>query len=722
MGEGQSGLDTRGGNADKVEDKRHKISYAATDYALSDRQLYPHFFRMLQNDRLYYKIIAQLMKRYGWTWVGILTMDSDSGETETLALTKYLTSYGICIAFTLKFNSYSASSAENFEKAKITVQQSTAEIIIMCGAFNYIILHMLERQKAIYYGKTLILPPSWTSNDHLTFYYIEVLNGTLTVDLIPLQFPADKDFFYKITPSKRPKDKILEDLWIVGFRCLSENVAKNKFYESSYKFTLSNCTGKEYFLIESVDDMYGGTVPRTYYAVKAMASALHEMHVHLEGQPDETTINSHNYRQLHPYLKNLKNILEVNRTLLFDEKGEVGLPYLIDNWYQFPNFSSNINQLGTFTEWAPEDQQLKVTSDYLITRNLESKFPRSQCSDNCLPGYRKVVRPGTQACCYDCAQCPVGEISNRFDSENCIKCSYIEWPNEKKDQCIPRIEEYLSYNNDVIVVVFAFSSVILFLITAGILVIFILFKDTPIVKANNKSLSFVLLGSIMLSFPCVFLFLGRPVDITCMLRQTSFSVIFSTGVSCILGKTVMIYIVFKATKPGSAWGKWVNMKMANFIVVIFSSVQILINISWLIISLPFQELDTQSYPGKIIIQCNEGSVIAFYSVLGYMGFLAAVSFFIAFLARTLPDSFNEAKYITFSMLVFCSVWIAMIPAYLSTRGKDMVSVEIFAILTSSAGLLVCIFFPKCYIILLRPEMNTKAYLLSNNKQSVHITA
>ncbi|XP_072000392.1 vomeronasal type-2 receptor 26-like [Engystomops pustulosus] len=306
-------------------------------------------------------------------------------------------------------------------------------------------------------------------------------------------------------------------------------------------------------------------------------------------------------------------------------------------------------------------------------------------------------------------------ISHNY-SDSCMKCTDLEWSNEKKDRCVPMMKEFLSYTDDTIVLGISLVSSIFSFLTFLILMTFIFYKDTAIVKANNRNLSFLLLVSIMLSFLCVFLFLGHPVDLTCMLRQVSFGILFSVAVSCVLTKTIIVCIAFKATKPGSTWKRWIGSKWPNSLVSFLSSIQVIICMTWLTVAPPYPELDTHSYPGKIIVQCNEGSVYWFYSVLGYMGVLASVSFVMAFLARTLPDSFNEAKYITFSMLVFCSVWIAMIPAYLSTRGKYMVAVEIFAILTSSAGLLGCIFFPKCYIILWRPELNTRMLLLEGRSR------
>ncbi|XP_043932162.1 vomeronasal type-2 receptor 26-like [Protopterus annectens] len=338
------------------------------------------------------------------------------------------------------------------------------------------------------------------------------------------------------------------------------------------------------------------------------------------------------------------------------------------------------------------------------------KVPHSVCTESCQFGYQKVSRQGQPLCCFDCIACSKGEINNQTDAVSCLKCEEDFWSNEKRDMCIPKSLEYLSYE-DPIGATLVFFSVTLSGLSVTIFCIFIKFKDTPVVKANNCELSYFLLNALTLCFLCSLLFIGWPMKLNCMFRQVVFGLTFSFCVSCILAKTVTVVIAFSATKPGSRLRNWVGSRVPASIVIIGSLVQMIICLTWLSISAPFPEVNKTSQAGKIIIECNEGSAFAFWSMVGYLGLLAVVSFIVAFLARNLPGSFNETKLITFSMLVFVSVWLSFIPAYLSTRGKYMVAVEIFAILVSSAGMLGCIFLPKCYIIILRPEMNTKGYMV-----------
>nr|XP_014352008.1 PREDICTED: extracellular calcium-sensing receptor-like [Latimeria chalumnae] len=695
-----------------------QISYYAGADVLSDKFQFPSFFRTIPDGEIRSRSIVGLLLHFGWTWVGILVEDTDFGELSRQGLQEELNKAKICIGFSEIIPTI--YSAEMNKRIVEVIKTSSVNAIVIICYDGYLMPLMEEINMHNITGKIWVATESSsTSTSLFKSDLAKTLSGAIGIATHKDNILGFRDFLLKLHPITSKNNLYLETFWEHAFGCIWPKADNNQTEATNESNNIIKlCTGTENLneLNLSFFDVSESRVPyNVYNSVYAAAHALHDLYACIPGEgpfANGTCANIQYFEpwQLFHYVKNVYFKNKLGEEIYFDEKGISPALYDIINWHLTPDGNMKYIEAGRIDFTAPPGKELLINNSALMWNGGQTQIPQSVCSESCSPGYRKAVRRGQPICCFDCIQCSEGEIANQTDSPDCLECPDDYWSNDRRDRCIPKSIEFLSYKDPLGAVLASFS-IFSSLIPVSILCIFIWYRNTPIVKANNRELSYVLLLSLILCFLCSLIFIGRPSIETCMLRQTAFGIIFAFSVACVLAKTIMVVIAFNATKPNSNLKKWVGPKLPNTIVVTCSLLQIIICIAWLASLPPFPEKNIKSEPGKIIIECNEGSTVAFWCMLGYMGLLAIVSFIVAFLARNLPDSFNEAKFITFSMLVFVTVWLSFIPAYLSTKGKYMVAVEIFAILASSAGLLVCIFFPKCYIILLRPGFNTKEYLM-----------
>ncbi|XP_031762389.1 vomeronasal type-2 receptor 26 [Xenopus tropicalis] len=394
------------------------------------------------------------------------------------------------------------------------------------------------------------------------------------------------------------------------------------------------------------------------------------------------------FPQILQYVKRVKVNNSAGQELAFDKNGDQIFSLEYVNWQALSNGE---------TKHIPFATLKKFPESHIVLSN-NSVFWSG--------GYTEIAVHLTTAFQLKIVDSMMLIIFVLLDSTSCIRCPDNMWANEKHTACRLRTFEFLSYN-EILGGMLATVSILGSLLPLSILAIFIRNSGTPVVKANNRNLSYLLLLSLCFCYLCALMFIGRPITITCILRQFIFGISFVMCISCVLGKTMMVVIAFNLTQPRSSRRMWLNSRVTNTLVLVCTAIQVIICAGWLAHSPPFQYTDNKSKMGTIIMQCNKGSPIGYSCTMGYMGVLATLCFAIAYLARKLPGSFNEAKLITFSMLIFGAVWISFIPAYLSTTGKYMVAAEVFAILSSSSGLLVCILLPKVYIIIFKPDMNKK---------------
>uniref|UniRef100_A0A8C1QHY3 G-protein coupled receptors family 3 profile domain-containing protein n=1 Tax=Cyprinus carpio TaxID=7962 RepID=A0A8C1QHY3_CYPCA len=634
-----------------------------------------------------------MVKHFGWTWIGAVRSDSDYGNNGMASFLKAAEQEGICVEYSEAY--YRTQPRIKLKRVADVIRKSSARVIVAfmgAGDIKFLLEELSQQPPP---PMQWIGSEAWVTDPQMMRFNFCI--GAVGFAIPRSVIPGFRNFLLDLSPEQALKFPLLTEFWESSFSCSLKR-------QTGSSTGMPACDGTED--LRALQNPYTDTsqlriTNMVYKATYAIAHALHSI-ICNEKQCDKNIKVEH--RRVFDQLKRV-NFTKNYYSVSFDTNGDPVAAYELVNWQLQGDGSVDFVTVGRYDASKPKGQEFSLNRD-IIWYDGSEKVPVSVCSKSCPPGKRKAVKKGRPVCCYDCINCAEGEISNETDSLECHKCLPEYWPNNEKDKCLPKPVEFLSWD-EILGIILAAFSVTGSLVALSITLVFYKNRTSPIVKANNSELSFLLLFSLTLCFLCSLTFIGQPTEWSCMLRHTAFGIIFVLCISCVLGKTIVVLMAFKATLPGSNVLKWFGPPQQRLSVLGFTLVQVLICVLWLTISPPFPYNNMQHYKEKIILECNLGSAIGFWAVLGYIGLLAFLCFVLAFLARKLPDNFNEAKFITFSMLIFCAVWITFIPAYVSSPGKFTVAVEIFAILASSFGLILCIFAPKCFIIVFRPEQNTK---------------
>ncbi|KAM8854557.1 extracellular calcium-sensing receptor-like [Synchiropus picturatus] len=657
------------------------ISHISSCPCLSDRRKFPTFFRTIPSDIYQARIFAQLVIHFNWSWIGAVMADNDYGHLALKVFREETRKAGVCLAFVELVRR--PSIAADSTRSSLTIQASTAKVTD----------RLFLASEALSTSVDLLQNPATA----------QVARGALGVAIRSSIIPGFADFLKNLNPLNRPDDVYLREFWELEFGCSPQPLNLSTSLPPCNGTETLGDLGKHFSDISQLRVTYN-----VYLAVYAAAHALHKLLScpDIEDQSKNKTCDS---PANITHIEVLQHLSEVNFTtpqgeILHFDGADIPAKYDIINWQDAAEGRLKLVIAGRV-------DGVNLNLDKSAIQWPSKQIPTSVCSEICPPGTRKADRKGEPLCCFDCIPCGDGEISELSGSLECERCPPEFWSSVDRTGCVPRQLDFLSFNETlgITLTTVAASGVI---VTSGVFVVFLWHRHTPLVRANNSELSFLLLLSLKLCFLCSLVFIGRPSVWACRFQQAAFGISFVLCVSCLQVKTVVVLTAFRSARPGAeALIRWFGPNQQRGSVCFLTGVQVVICIVWLSLTPPEPRSDLKSAGLKVTLECAMSSVVGFSLVLGYIGLLACSCLVLAFLARKLPDNFNEAKLITFSMLIFCAVWVAFVPAYVSSPGKYSNAVEIFAILASSYGLLFCIFAPKCFIILLRPERNTKKHLM-----------
>uniref|UniRef100_A0A4W6D5W8 Glutamate receptor, metabotropic 8a n=1 Tax=Lates calcarifer TaxID=8187 RepID=A0A4W6D5W8_LATCA len=678
-----------------------QISYASTAPELSDNTRYDFFSRVVPPDSYQAQAMMDIVTAMEWNYVSTLASEGNYGESGVEAFIQISRETGgVCIAQSLKIPREPRPG--EFDKIiRRLLETSNARAIIMFANEDDIrrVLDAAKRNNQT--GHFLwVGSDSWGSKISPVIGQERVAEGAITILPKRASVDAFDRYFRSRSLSNNRRNVWFAEFWEENFNCKLGMHGKRPG-------SLKKCTGLEKVGRDSSYEQEG-KVQFVMDAVYAMAHALHRMHRELcYGYPGlcPRMANNIDGKELLGHIRAVSFNGSAGTPVVFNENGDAPGRYDIFQ-YQITNRSTaEYRVIGSWTN------KLHLKVEAMRWRTGDPSLPASVCSIPCRAGERKKVVKGVP-CCWHCERC---EGYHYQASEfTCELCPYEMRPDVNRTGCVPIPIIKLEWHSPWAIVP-VFISMLGIIATSFVIVTFVRYNDTPIVRASGREMSYVLLTGIFLCYAITFLMIATPDVGVCSFRRIFLGLGMCFSYAALLTKTNRIHRIFEQGKKSVTAPRFISP--ASQLVITFSliSVQLLGVFVWFAVDPPHTVVDygeqrTQDpTSARGVLKCDISDLSLICS-LGYSILLMVTCTVYAIKTRGVPETFNEAKPIGFTMYTTCIIWLAFIPIFFGTsqsaeRMYIQTTTLTISLSLSASVSLGMLYMPKVYIILFHPEQN-----------------
>ncbi|XP_015605289.1 metabotropic glutamate receptor 2 isoform X4 [Cephus cinctus] len=681
-----------------------QVSFFSTSPELSNKQRFEYFTRTIPSDHYQVKAMVDIVRKMGWSYVSIIYEESNYGIKAFEELEELLAKHNICIAIKEKLVKDSGVAEEtaydNIVQKLLTKPRARGCIIFGSDQEVAGVMRAVRRCNATG-AFSWIGSDGWSARGLVSDGNEPEVEGTLSVQPQANQVNGFEEYFLNLTVENNKRNPWFVEFWEDHFQCRYPNASWTPYNQ---KYT-KPCTTKE--RLTKQNTAFEDQLQFVSDAVMAFAYAFRDMHRDLchgkAGLCD--AMKPTKGTELLRYLRKVSFEGLSGDKFRFDKNGDGPARYNIIHFKQTSPGKYKWIRVGKYLEG-----ELRLNMSEIQFRMGHPQPPESVCSLPCEVGQAKKYVEG-ESCCWHCFNCTQYQIRHPLDETQCLACPQGTVPDETHSYCRDIPEEFLKLESGWAIGAMSFSSTGI-LVTLFVGGVFLRHNDTPVVRASGRELSYILLTGILLCYLVTFALVLRPTDIVCGIQRFAAGFCFTVVYAALLTKTNRIARIFNAGKHSAKRPSFISPRSQLIICSGLVGVQILINGVWMVID-PARAM--YHYPTREdnLLVCNSYIDASYMIAFSYPIILIVVCTVYAVLTRKIPEAFNESKHIGFTMYTTCVIWLAFVPLYFGTGNHVALRITSMSVTISlSASVTIaCLFSPKLYIILIRPERNVRQSMM-----------